>query len=117
MEHKINTEAIIINTNQILKENDEFEKYELSYRNLKEKTKSRKTKKYINKYEYAKIISTRAQQIANNFPPLIKIEYDLYMSPEQIAIEEFKQNKIPLILRRYFPNGKYEDWKLIDLIH
>ncbi|KAA0189658.1 hypothetical protein HAZT_HAZT008891 [Hyalella azteca] len=34
----------------------------------------------------------------------------------QIAAKELREQKIPLIIRRYLPDGSYEDWKIDELI-
>ena len=38
------------------------------------------------------------------------------VDPIQIAEKELLQNKIPFIIRRYLPDGSFEDWKVSDLI-
>jgi DNA-directed RNA polymerase I, II, and III subunit RPABC2 len=34
----------------------------------------------------------------------------------QIAIKELAARKIPLIIRRYLPDGSFEDWPVSELI-
>lgn len=34
----------------------------------------------------------------------------------KIANKELREKKIPLIIRRFMPDGTYEDWKVKDLI-
>jgi DNA-directed RNA polymerases I, II, and III subunit RPABC2 len=34
----------------------------------------------------------------------------------QIAMKELRERKIPFTIRRYLPDGSYEDWPLKDLI-
>lgn len=34
----------------------------------------------------------------------------------QIAIKELSQGKIPLVIRRYLPDGSFEDWSVSELI-
>jgi DNA-directed RNA polymerases I, II, and III subunit RPABC2 len=34
----------------------------------------------------------------------------------QIAIKELSQRKIPLVIRRYLPDGSFEDWSVSELI-
>ncbi len=34
----------------------------------------------------------------------------------QIAMKELKEKKIPFTIRRYLPDGSYEDWRLSELI-
>lgn len=36
--------------------------------------------------------------------------------PLDIAMKELRENKIPLIIRRYLPDGSFEDWPIQDLI-
>ncbi|KIY98201.1 DNA-directed RNA polymerases I, II, and III subunit RPABC2 [Monoraphidium neglectum] len=36
--------------------------------------------------------------------------------PLEIAMKELKEKKIPFTIRRYLPDGSYEDWKLSELI-
>ena len=35
--------------------------------------------------------------------------------PYKIAEMELLQDKIPFIVRRYMPDGSYEDWKITEL--
>jgi len=34
----------------------------------------------------------------------------------QIAMKELRERKIPLIIRRYLPDGSYEDWAIHELV-
>jgi len=34
----------------------------------------------------------------------------------RIAMKELKEGKIPFIIRRYLPDGSFEDWPINDLI-
>lgn len=74
--------------------------------------KQKITTPYITKYERARILGVRATQISMNSP--VMIETNGLTDPLEIALEEYKQKKIPLIIRRQIPNGTYEDWKLTD---
>lgn len=38
------------------------------------------------------------------------------MDPLVIAQKELAAKKIPLIVRRYLPDGSYEDWSVAELI-
>lgn len=49
-----------------------------------------------------------------NAPILVPLEGET--DPLEIAIKELSQSKIPLIIRRYLPDGSYEDWKVSELI-
>jgi DNA-directed RNA polymerase I, II, and III subunit RPABC2 len=35
--------------------------------------------------------------------------------PLKIAMMELEANKIPIIIRRYLPDGSYEDWSASEL--
>ncbi|EMG46468.1 RPO26 DNA-directed RNA polymerases I [Candida maltosa Xu316] len=74
----------------------------------------RTTTPYMTKYERARILGTRALQISLNAPVLVDIEGET--DPLQIAMKELTQRKIPLVIRRYLPDGSYEDWGCDELI-
>ncbi|KAI0461245.1 hypothetical protein LJB42_001263 [Komagataella kurtzmanii] len=74
----------------------------------------RTTTPYLTKYERARILGTRALQISMNAPVLVDIEGET--DPLQIAMKELSQRKIPLVIRRYLPDGSYEDWGCDELI-
>ncbi|KAK9317885.1 DNA-directed RNA polymerase [Lipomyces starkeyi] len=74
----------------------------------------RTTTPYMTKYERARILGTRALQISMNAPVLVDLEGET--DPLQIAMKELAQKKIPLIVRRYLPDGSYEDWASDELI-
>ncbi|KAF2087646.1 RNA polymerase Rpb6 [Saccharata proteae CBS 121410] len=74
----------------------------------------RTTTPYMTKYERARVLGTRALQISMNAPILIDPEGET--DPLQLAIREMNQNKIPLVVRRYLPDGFYEDWTCEELI-
>ncbi|KAH3685915.1 hypothetical protein WICPIJ_003104 [Wickerhamomyces pijperi] len=95
---------------------------EPSYEQEKRKTarelaiprEKRSTTPYMTKYERARILGTRALQISMNAPVLVDLEGET--DPLQIAIKELGQKKIPLVIRRYLPDGSYEDWGCDELI-
>ncbi|OKL59696.1 hypothetical protein UA08_05289 [Talaromyces atroroseus] len=74
----------------------------------------RTTTPYMTKYERARVLGTRALQISMNAPVLVDLEGET--DPLQIAIKELNQKKIPLIIRRYLPDGYYEDWTCEELL-
>ena len=51
---------------------------------------------------------------SQNAPVLVDLEGET--DPLQIAIKELNQKKIPLIVRRYLPDGWYEDWSCEELL-
>jgi len=72
------------------------------------------TTQYMTKYEKARILGTRALQISMNAP--VMVELDGETDPLQIAQKELRDRKIPMIIRRYLPDGSYEDWPVDELI-
>lgn len=76
----------------------------------------RMSKPFLNKYEKTRILSTRSKQLSLGAKPLIKIVSENKLTTLDIAKEELKQKMIPYILRRKMPNGKYELWKMEELI-
>jgi DNA-directed RNA polymerase subunit K/omega len=71
------------------------------------------TKNVMTKFEKAKILGIRAQQIAKGAKPLV--ETDGMTSVEEIAKKELNHKKTPFILKRKVAD-KYEYWKLEDLV-
>ena len=49
-----------------------------------------------------------------NAPVLVDLEGET--DPLQIAIKELREKKIPLVVRRYLPDGWYEDWTCEELL-
>ncbi|KZZ97290.1 DNA-directed RNA polymerases I [Ascosphaera apis ARSEF 7405] len=52
--------------------------------------------------------------VGMNAPILVDLEGET--DPLQIALKELAQKKIPLIVRRYLPDGWYEDWTCEELL-
>lgn len=77
--------------------------------------KERITTRYLTKYERARIIGARALQISKNAPILVEVEKGVW-DPLKIAEKELQEGKIPFIIRRYLPDGSYEDWKVSELL-
>ena len=100
----------------------------------------RVTTRYMTKYEKARILGTRALQLrwggcaiqhalrscathrlfelhyarSMNAPPMVDVREET--DPLKIAMMELKENKIPIVVRRYLPDGSYEDWPASELI-
>jgi len=74
----------------------------------------RSTTPYMTKYERARVLGTRALQLSMNAPSLV--DRSGVTDPLQVAIMELNEKKIPLIVRRYLPDGWYEDWTCEELL-
>ena len=72
------------------------------------------TTPFMTKYERARILGTRALQISMCAPVMVELEGET--DPLQIALKELKARKIPIIIRRYLPDGSYEDWEINELV-
>lgn len=68
----------------------------------------------LSRFEYAKIIGMRTEQLARSTPAYVNTKG--LRDPREIAVEELKQRKIPFMVARRLPNGKVEYWKLEDMI-
>eukprot|EP00244_Chara_vulgaris_P014952 TRINITY_DN975_c1_g1_i4.p2 TRINITY_DN975_c1_g1~~TRINITY_DN975_c1_g1_i4.p2 ORF type:complete len:143 (-),score=32.60 TRINITY_DN975_c1_g1_i4:618-1046(-) len=74
----------------------------------------RVTTKYMTKYERARVLGTRALQISMNAPVMVELEGET--DPLEIAMKELRQRRIPFTIRRYMPDGSFEDWGVDELI-
>lgn len=72
------------------------------------------TTRYMTKYERARVLGTRALQISMNAPVMVDVENET--DALKIATKELRERKIPMIIRRYLPDGSFEDWSLDELI-
>jgi len=73
-----------------------------------------RTVPFITKYEKAKILGERAKQINAGATPFVDVNQEI-IDGYLIALAEFEQKKIPMIIRRPLPNGQSEYWKVEDL--
>jgi len=73
-----------------------------------------KTMPFLTKYERARIIGARAEQIDHGGEPFIPLDESI-INGRTIALMEFEARKIPFILARPLPNGSTEYWHLHDL--
>ena len=76
---------------------------------------TKKSRKYITKYEKTKLIGIRAQQLASGANPYVEVPRHI-TDVEKIAELEYELKRIPLIIQRNMPNNTTEYWKLDDLI-
>mmetsp|Transcript_7065 Transcript_7065/g.8124 ORF Transcript_7065/g.8124 Transcript_7065/m.8124 type:complete len:152 (-) Transcript_7065:548-1003(-) len=75
---------------------------------------ARITTRYLTKYERARILGTRALQISMNAPVMVQLDGET--DPIDIAGKELREKKIPFTIRRYLPDGSFEDWGVDELI-
>ncbi|KAG1668030.1 hypothetical protein FOA52_006563 [Chlamydomonas sp. UWO 241] len=72
------------------------------------------TTRYMTKYEKARVLGTRALQISMNAPVMVQLSGET--DPLEIAAKELREKKIPFTIRRYLPDGSWEDWRIDELI-
>ncbi|EHY66038.1 DNA-directed RNA polymerases I, II, and III subunit RPABC2 [Nematocida ausubeli] len=80
-----------------------------------QEAEKRYTSPIMTKFERAKILGIRAQQISMSAP--IMVEYGDETDPVEIAKKELKEKKTPLIVLRRLPDNTYEKWAVKDLIN
>ena len=73
------------------------------------------TTPFMTKYERARVLGTRALQISMGAP--VMVDLDGETDPLKIATMELNDKKIPMIVRRYLPDGSHEDWKIQELLN
>ena len=78
------------------------------------KKKKYKTTPVLTKYERARIIGERANQISNGSKSLLQTP-EKNMNAYEMALAELYQKKIPFIVKRPYGNT-FEYWKLEDLL-
>ena len=104
-EPELNIEDDEINNNQ-----DNFKL--ITFKNIIENINNtpKKTIPFLTKFEKARIMGVRLQQLSYGAKP--RINTTGLKSMNEIVAQELIQRMIPFIIRRGLPNGTYEDWKL-----
>ncbi len=70
---------------------------------------------FLTVYEKTKIIGLRANQLSQGSRAFISVP-DYVTDVREIARLELEQKRLPFIVKRPLPNGKYEYWRLADLM-
>lgn len=79
---------------------------------MDEKTPS-KYELTLTKFERARVLGQRAMQLSYGAPPLVDITG--MTSALAIAEKELQENKVPIIIRRTYPNGETLDFKVSEM--
>jgi DNA-directed RNA polymerases I, II, and III subunit RPABC2 len=71
----------------------------------------------LTKYEKARIIGNRAAQICSNSVIYLFLDSSELksMTPLEIAEMELEKKVIPFTIRRFMPNGTFEEWNVSEL--
>lgn len=73
-----------------------------------------KTIPILSRYEKARILGERADQLNSGAEPFIDVDHTM-IDGYLIAMKELDEKKIPFIVQRPLPNGGCEYWRLKDL--
>ena len=74
-----------------------------------------RTYPFLTLYEKTKIIGLRANQLSQGARPIIPVP-DYVTDVRDIARLELEQKRLPYIIKRPIPTGKFEYWRLYDLL-
>ena len=85
-----------------------------SYHKMMNETRT--TRPYMSKFEFTKLYGLRTQQISNGANPLVKVPSNITDAKDIVKLE-LRQQKIPIIIRRYTSIRTYEDWQVSDFLN
>lgn len=74
-----------------------------------------RTYPFLTNYEKTKIIGLRANQLSKGSAPFVAVPKHI-TDVKDIAKLELEQKRLPFIIKRPLPNGKFEYWRLVDLL-
>lgn len=74
-----------------------------------------KTYPFLTKYESARIIGFRSNQLSQGAQPFVTVP-DHVTDVREIARMELAAKRLPYIIKRPLPDGTYEYWRLQDLL-
>jgi DNA-directed RNA polymerase I, II, and III subunit RPABC2 len=69
---------------------------------------------YLTKYERSRVIGTRALQLSNGAQPMVSV--DGLTDVMDIANKELKLGKMPIIIKRPYPDGTFYYIRVSDMI-
>jgi len=82
---------------------------------LSEEDPYHKSMPFLSVFEKTKIIGMRTNQLAQGARPYIVVPEHI-TSVLDIAKLELEQRRLPIIIKRHMPDGKYEKFRLSDMI-
>ena len=74
------------------------------------------TRPIMSKYEKAKIVGVRIQQIARGAETLVNVKLLDHPTVRDIVLAELDQKVLPFVVVRTLPNGVKEHWRVKDMI-
>ena len=84
---------------------------------LEGSSQKKRTSEYMTKYEYTRLIASRAVAIDKGFPSKVdaKIVAEGNFNPYAIARKELHDRVIPLVIERTLQDGTKEIWHIKDM--
>jgi len=77
--------------------------------------KKHRSMPFLSIFEKTRILGMRTNQLAQGARPFIEVP-DYVTDVQEIAQLELDQRRLPIIIKRYMPDGTYEKFRLSDLI-
>ena len=82
---------------------------------LSENDSSHRSMPFLSIFEHTKILGMRTNQLAQGARPYIQVPEHI-TNVIDIARLELEQRRLPIIIKRYMPDGTYEKFRLSDMI-
>jgi len=77
--------------------------------------KKHRSMPFLSVFEKTRILGMRTNQLAQGARPFIEVP-DYVTDVHEIAQLELDQRRLPIIIKRYMPDGTYEKFRLSDLM-
>ena len=77
--------------------------------------KKHRSMPFLSVFEKTRILGMRTNQLAQGARPFIEVP-DYVSDVQEIALLELEQRRLPIIIKRYMPDGTYEKFRLSDLM-
>lgn len=77
--------------------------------------KKHRSMPFLSIFEKTRILGMRTNQLAQGARPFIEVP-DYISDVQEIAQLELDQRRLPIIIKRYMPDGTYEKFRLSDLM-
>lgn len=77
--------------------------------------KKHRSMPFLSIFEKTRILGMRTNQLAQGARPFIEVP-DYVTDVQEIAQLELDQRRLPIIIKRYMPDGTYEKFRLSDLM-
>jgi DNA-directed RNA polymerase I, II, and III subunit RPABC2 len=69
---------------------------------------------FLTRFERARVIGERAQQLSMNAPP--RVDHEGFTCALKIAEKELLEGKLPMSVKRFFPDGSFQMWD-VNVLH